>query len=625
MRSDSSQDFEALLDYLKRSRGFDFTGYKRASLMRRVKRQMDAAEIESYSDYTSLLESDPDEARRLLNTILINVTAFFRDIEAWDALKTLVLPQIIDGKPAHEQIRIWSAGCAAGEEAYTIAMILAEALGPDAFRDRVRVHATDLDEDALAYARQAVYTERQVAGVPPELLSRYFDMIGGRFALDRGLRHAVIFGRHDLVQDVPISRLDLIVCRNTLMYFNSDVQARILPRFHFGLNNGGYLFLGKAEMFVARTSLFVPVDLKRRILCKIPALLGRNRMYYAPVDQDEEAADRITSGTFAEAAFRVSTLAKVVVDRNGCVALMSDRASLLFRLNPHDLGRPFQDLELSYRPVELRSSIEKVYADGHAVQLKNIVWTRPRGERSTYDVQVTPLSNRGGNLSGVCIEFVEVTDYVNLQAELATANRELSLTFEESQSATEELETANEELQSSAEELETTNEELQSTNEELETMNEELQSANEELQTMNEELRQRGLQLSIVSEFTDSIMASIPGGLIVIGEDLKVQAWNHRAEEMWGMRTDEVVGNSFFGLDIGLPVAQLSEQMKDCLEGGSALHEATMSATNRRGKAVNCKVSCMPVVNKDGAIRGVMIITQEIPVPKPTGDLATRT
>ena len=216
--------FEALLEHLKACRGFDFTGYKRSSLMRRVDRRMGQLGITSYADYLDQLELHGDEFTTLFNTILINVTSFFRDAEAWEQLAREALPALLAAKPPTQPLRVWSAGCASGEEAYTLAMVLAELLGPAEFRDRVKIYATDVDEEALTYARQAGYTEREVRGIPPELLGRYFEYTGGRHVFRKDLRRSVIFGRNDLVQDAPISRIDLLVCRNTLMYFTAETR-----------------------------------------------------------------------------------------------------------------------------------------------------------------------------------------------------------------------------------------------------------------------------------------------------------------------------------------------------------------------------------------------------------------
>ncbi len=268
MPAEKNAQFEALLDYLKRSRGFDFIGYKRSSLMRRVLKRMQMVGIEDYGDYHDHLKVHPEEFAHLFNTILINVTAFFRDDAAWEYLAQNIVPKILAEKKAGDPVRVWSAGCASGEEAYTVAMLLAEAMGAEAFHQRVKIYATDVDEEALTQARQAGYTDENLQPVPAELRDKYFELSGDRYVFHTDLRRSIIFGRHDLVQDAPISRLDLLVCRNVLMYFNAETQARILARLHFALNDVGFLFLGKAEMLLTHANLFNPTDLKHRIFTK---------------------------------------------------------------------------------------------------------------------------------------------------------------------------------------------------------------------------------------------------------------------------------------------------------------------------------------------------------------------
>ena len=256
--------FDELLAYLRRARGFDFANYKRPGLARRFDKRMQTLGVSDYEAYLDYLEVHPEEFAHLFNTILINVTGFFRDPDAWEYLAAVVIPDILRHKGAGEPVRAWSAGCASGEEAYSLAMILAEAIGMDEFCERVKIYATDVDEEALAQARLAAYTDQQVAGIPPALLKKYFDRVNGRYVFNKEMRRCVIFGRHDLFEDAPISKVDLLACRNALMYFNAEAQARILSRFHFALVPRGVLFLGKAETLLAQSATFEPVDVKRR-------------------------------------------------------------------------------------------------------------------------------------------------------------------------------------------------------------------------------------------------------------------------------------------------------------------------------------------------------------------------
>jgi two-component system, chemotaxis family, CheB/CheR fusion protein len=263
--------FERILEYLRQSRGFDFTAYKRASLMRRVLKRMHGLEVNTFDEYLDHLQVRPEEFLPLFNTILINVTSFFRDEDVWDAVRATVLPALNGGPSQTGHVRVWSAGCASGQEAYSVAMLLAEELGPDALGDRVKIYATDVDEEALAQARRAVYSSRQVADVPPALLEKYFDRSGDLYTFDRDLRRSVIFGRHDLIQDAPISRVDLLLCRNTLMYFHADAQARLMSRFSSSVRAGGFVVLGHAEMVFEQASTMTAIDLKRRIYKTVPA------------------------------------------------------------------------------------------------------------------------------------------------------------------------------------------------------------------------------------------------------------------------------------------------------------------------------------------------------------------
>jgi two-component system, chemotaxis family, CheB/CheR fusion protein len=597
--------FENLLIYLRQSRGFDFTGYKRSTLMRRVCKRMQSLTIENFEEYLDYLEVYPEEFNYLFNTILINVTAFFRDSSAWEYLAQQILPNLIKNKKTSEQIRIWSAGCASGEEAYTLAMLMSEILGAEEFRQRVKIYATDVDEDALNQARQAMYSAKDVQAISDELRQKYFEIVGNRYIFRQDLRRSVIFGRHDLLQDAPISRLDLLVSRNTLMYFNSETQGRILARFHFALNDNGYLFLGKAEMLLMHSSLFTPIDLKNRIFTKVSSVNIRARLLVMANSVDDESSSRISRHLrLRDMGFDTSPIAQVVIDINGALVLVNEQARTLFALSPKDLARPFQDLELSYRPIELRSLIERAYTERRPITLTNIERYLSNTETQYLDVRITPLQETDTSFLGVSIAFHDVTRYIKLQDALQRSQQELETTNEELQSTNEELETTNEELQSTNEELETTNEELQSTNEELETMNEELQSTNEELQTINNELSERTTELNRTNIFLFSILKSLQTGIVVIDGSFNISIWNYMVEDLWGLRTDEVLGKSIFSLDIGLPVEQLRSPIRDSLSGKKEFQEMILDATNRRGRQIKCYLAITPLlgIEMQGAV-----------------------
>ncbi|HET7228741.1 MAG TPA: protein-glutamate O-methyltransferase CheR, partial [Longimicrobium sp.] len=350
MTKAAEADFEALLEFIRDDRGFDFTGYKRSTLGRRVRKRMQEVRVDGFAEYQEYLTHHPGEFTALFNTILINVTGFFRDPEAWESLARGHLPRLLE-KKAHGEVRVWSAACASGEETYTVAMLLCEALGTDRFYDQVKIYATDVDEEALLQARAARYADHDLEAVPGALRARYFERAGSHWAFRTDLRRQIIFGRHDLVRDAPISHLDLLVSRNSLMYFNAETQARIINRFHFALNDGGVLFLGKAEM-MRHGSLFVPADLKARIFVRGPRASLRDRLMMIAQPQRGDGGERGAQALrLREAALDAQLAAQIVVDAAGTLVLANAAARSLFGLSGADEGRPLQDLPVSYRPV----------------------------------------------------------------------------------------------------------------------------------------------------------------------------------------------------------------------------------------------------------------------------------
>ena len=602
--------FEALLVFLKEARGFDFTGYKRSSLMRRVRRRMSQLDVSDYTEYLDYLQVRQDEFTALFNTILINVTGFFRDPEAWDYLRDEVVAPLLSARPPDSPLRMWSAGCASGEEAYTLAIVLAEMLGTEQFRHRVKIYATDVDEEGLAQARHAAYSERDIRAVPSELLEKYFETQGNRYTFRKDLRRSVIFGRNDLVQDAPISRIDLLVSRNTLMYFNAETQSRILSRFHFGLAENGVLFLGKAEMLLSHTNLFVPVDLRCRVFRKVPRSVQTNGSYIAEAPQPMPRKEPGPLDELRNEAFLSSPVAQIVVTSEGLVALANRQAEILFGVSSRDVGRPFRDLNVSYRPVELRRFIEQAQVERRTTAAPDIEFVRGNGEKIYLQVRLDPLVDNEASLLGVALIFHDVTAARRLQEDLEHANRQLETAYEELQSTNEELETTNEELQSTVEELETTNEELQSTNEELETMNEELQSTNDELQSINEQLRESTGELDEANTFLEAILATLRAGVIVVNRDLQVQVWSRRSEDLWGLHREEAVGQHLLNLDIGLPTDQLRPLVKQVLANGAPSQDLRIGAVNRRGRGIQVRVTCTSLSGRAEVPSGAILVVE---------------
>jgi two-component system CheB/CheR fusion protein len=607
----TSPDSEQLLTYLKQYRGFDFTAYKPSTLARRITHRLTATRTRSYSEYVDYLEVHPDEFSHLFNAILINVTTFFRDPDTFECLRHDVIPAILKAKPEDERIRVWSAGCASGEECYSISMLLAEALGQERYPERVKIYATDVDEEELAIARQASYSDSRMADVPPALRTKYFDRHGTRWSFKKDFRRTVIFGRHDLLDDAPISKVDLLVCRNTLMYFNQEAQAKIISRFHFALRDGGFLVLGKAEMLMNSKSAFSPLDMKQRVFVKVADESAHDRPGY-PAPGDARAAMPPSLAPLQEVSFEHDSVAQIVADHLGCVVQANARARELLRISVRDIGRPLQDLDVSYRPVELGSCMDAAHARQQTVELTDVAWHSPTSGQRYFNIQVMPLLDAANVSLGTKIVFSDVTQQHEVQDELQRSRQELHTTGEELQRANEELETTNEELQSTVEELETTNEQLQSTNQELETLNSELQSTNEELERVNQELRQRGMDLSRTNVFLNSILRSVPLGIIVLDNNLLVELWNDVATDAWGLQQDDVQGKPFLELATGLPVEGLREPIMELLASGNRRAEIELPATNRRGQTIHVRVVCANMAAMGDQGRGVILLIQGI-------------
>jgi two-component system CheB/CheR fusion protein len=617
-------EFEALLQFLKRARGFDVTVYKRPSLERRFRRRMEFVDCASFAEYLDYLEVQPEEFEQLFDTLLINVTEFFRDPPAWEHLQQVALPQVLAEKAADEPIRVWSAGCATGQEAFTIAIVLAEILGIDAYRQRVKIYATDVDEEALGRARHAAFSERDLESVPADLQTRYFERTDHHYTLRQDMRPTLIFGRNNLIDDAPISRLDLLVCRNTLMYFNAETQGRILRHFHFALRPSGVLMLGKSEMMISHREQFTPSDLKHRIFR--PAAPAGDR----PPSRGDGLSGPARIGASADDGARlvrdaldVGPQAQIVVSSSGLLSFANLAARALLTLGDGDIGAPFDEQAIASQPVELRNTVQQVLRERRRIAVGEVEFRPRRGESRRLDVTVLPLVQTDDVALGALIVFEDVSRVAALEVELETNRRDLEAAYEELQSTIDELETTNEELQSANEELQTTNEELQSTNEELETMNDELQSTNEELETSNDELRERTSELNRVNEFFESVLTSLGSAVTVLDRHQRVLVWNRAAEDLWGLRENEAVEQHFVGLDIGLKTERLAPAVRAVIGGGSTVERVRVEAVNRRGRAIFCAATILPlqpVLSADGdSIRGAIVVMEEQATPEATG------
>lgn len=459
----ANPEFEALLDYLKHTHGCDLTGYKRSSLTRRFQHRMQSLKIETYQRYLEYLQQYSEEYLALLDAVLINVTSFFRDQDSWSYLATEVIPEIIASKPSTEPIRVWSAGCAAGQESCSLLILFAEALGLEACLERVQCFATDADAAVIWQARKAMYQNDDIVNIPQGLLEKYFEPTNQGYVFHPALRRAIIFSRHNLIQDPPISKIDLLVCRNVLIYFNLDAQATILTRLHFALRNTGFLFLGKAEMLINRRPIFVPISFRHHIYTKGARLALDDYLSMSSRFQKAQTADALSMHNyFWETAFETSSFAQLAVDTNGCLLYANAQARRLFGLTFEDCKRPFQVLE----PAKLVSSstlIKALHSHQSLTVLKNITRTTDQGTQH-FNIEISRVLTTQNQLLGVTLAFIETQDRHQLLEELASAHSELTQVSQALEDAKSELSMAYDKLESMQKELEILQQEINFSN-----------------------------------------------------------------------------------------------------------------------------------------------------------------
>lgn len=547
-----------LLQELAEQRNFDFRGYKKTTLERRFRRRMFHLNIDDYGEYGEYIRDHPDEANQLLNTILINVTDFFRDPPAWEILRHEILPGLLKRiKPGHS-FRAWSAGCASGEEPYSIAILLAEHFGPRIQDYDIKIYATDIDEDALNSARRGEYSADVVRQIRPEWREKYFHG-KGLMRVNREIRRLVIFGRSNLGHDAPISHVNLLVCRNLLIYFDSDLQKQILARMHYALDPGGVLFLGKSESQLTNSQQFQRLNARWRIFQRItssPSADDRpERRQEAPEQLSIDSRTQELDGLRNQHRYLLDTIRVGVLSLapDETIAQHNTAALILCALPTSNLaGRRLADTDIFMRIPDLGAQLQATRINNESSRFPTHI--KMGSEEKLIEVTIRPLLDEKGQRSGTLIYLEDQT----VQEKLQTTVEELESTSEELQSANEELETTNEELQSTNEELETTNEELQSTNEELETTNEELQSLNEELETTNQELEERTKELDQVNSVYSQTLEKIRLPVVLVNNERHIEFWNSRALRMFGFKSKPP-------MDLTIDQLPLSQSLKSLL------------------------------------------------------------
>ncbi len=534
--------------------GHDFSGYKDKTVTRRVQRRMQVLQIDEVPDFIERLRKEPQELDALLQDLLIGVTNFFRDPQAFEALEREVIPHLFEGKGPDDTVRVWVPGCSTGEEAYSIAMLLREHGPKDQAAPKLQIFASDIDEESLQLARVGRYPSTIVTDVPPARLERYFVREDGTYRIVSDLREICLFSAHNLLRDAPFSKLDLIACRNLLIYLTPDLQNRLIPLFHYALNDSGYLFLGTSENVTRHSRLFATVDKSHRIFKRRPQI--ERRLPEFPLTAPEGALRRVPPAhrttveheplqTMAERQLldRYSP-AYVVINADGELIHGSGRTGKYLELAP---GAPRMDIFSMARTglrADLRVGVHKAVSTGQVAIQKSIV-VGTNGGRQTIDLVVQPMRAGASQEMLYLVVFQDVGG-IRMASESESAGveelesdnlrqleMELRTTRERLQTTTEELESSNEELKSGNEELSSMNEELQSANEELETSKEELQSINEELQTVNAELNARVEELSRANSDIANLLESTQIATVFLDRNLAVKSFTPAAKDVF--------------------------------------------------------------------------------------------
>lgn len=532
-----------LIHNIAEERGVDLRAYKPTTLDRRIRRRMSQLNIGTPAEYMARIREDEREVNELLNTVLINVTEFFRDPQAWDILRSEVLPRLFSRMRPGDSFRAWSAGCASGEEPYSLAILIADLLGTRLADFDIKIYGTDIDDDALTSARRGEFSAEKLRRVRSDWRSQYFQGTH-QVRISREIRRMIIFGRSNLYSDAPISHCQIVMCRNVLIYFDSAAQKQIYKRLHYALDPNGVLFLGKAESKLSESRYFRLINSRWRIFQRITErkeTLGSGETVVSDVlMSDDNKLQHEVRNLKLQQRHLLETLKDgiMVLDSRDTIVSHNEAAVSVWGLPGLRLnGKKLHNTELVFRCPELPGRVEATRS-GAPDNVSFSCRLKVEGEEHVLSVNLRPIITENGDRDGTIIHVEDITSHDKLQNTV----EQLEATGEELQSANEELETTNEELQSTNEELETTNEELQSTNEELETTNEELQSLNEELETMNEELERRSRELNELTGRYAETLRRMPWPVLLVDREEKIQLWNSAAQRLFGVGATSVVG-----------------------------------------------------------------------------------
>lgn len=619
-----------ILAHVRVRTGHDFGKYKRATVVRRIVRRMQVMRCDDPAEYYNLLRDHPDEATALLGDLLISVTTFFRDPEVFDALKADVLPQLFQARQSNEPIRVWVAGCATGEEAYTISMLLLEEASRHDLRPPIQIFGSDLDARSLAVAREGRYPAAIEADISEERLRRFFIREGDQYRVRQELRDTVLFASHSVLKDPPFSRIDLISCRNLLIYLDRELQQQVCSTFHYALNPGGFLLVGSSETADSPPGLFRTIDRKARIYQStvqtgdkprlLPRLLGSMGAL-----QDHAASARasvVPSAMLTEAASHRKAIEKVappsvLVDGAHRVIHLSDNAGRYLQPSGGPLSGDIVDLVRPELRFELRSALHRVF-ENPKPSLSLPILVKFNGSSHRVLLHVKPVAEDDGErpheavvifIEGEAVDPASMQDFDKrggVDEVVRRLTEELQLTQGRLRTTREESEAANEELRAANEELQSINEEYRSTSEELETSKEELQSINEELQTVNTELKLKLEAVSRGHSDLQNLMAAADFGTLFLDAGLRIKRFTQQVTELISITPH----------DEGRPVTDFAHRLeyedlvKDAQAVLSHLSPITREVRSRAGRWYDVRLR--PYRTVDDKIDGVVITFVDI-------------
>ena len=624
---------QSIFSLLRQRTRHDFSLYKPSTLNRRIERRMAIHSLAAVAEYVRYLRQNPQEIDLLFKELLIGVTTFFRDVDLWQYLLDTALHALLTRRQGETRFRAWVAGCSTGEEAYTLAIVFSEVIQrlPEHRDCSLQIFASDLSPDAIATARAGRYPVAMLAGMQPEYVARYFSVQGATMVVSQSIRDMVLFAQHDVVLDAPFTRLDILSCRNLLIYFDASLQRRLLPLFHYSLRPDGLLLLGSSETVGSFNKLFEPLDSKLRVyqrlhtrsaggseflLKSFPPLLKLTKEMPMPPSTDAAPAGDSLQAAADHVLLQVHAPPAVVVNAAGDIVYISGRTGKYLEPAAGKANWNFHAMVRESLREPMAAALRQALTSGQAVHAAGLRLVAVGGDVQGVDVTVQPLDEPAALQGTMMIVFRDVATprrsgrRTTASAAQAIHLAEVQHCRDEIQSLREENRASNEELQSSNEELQSTNEELQSANEELTTSKEEMQSMNEELQTVNAEMQTKLDDLALAQSDLKNLLNSTEIAMLFLNKDLNVRRFTDRAAKIINLR-DTDIGRPLSDLTTSLQYPTLNDDAHETLRT-LVFSEKQIQSSGQRWFAVRI----MPYRRLDNVIDGAVITFVDITATK---------